>query len=193
MRSIYLFPASAVLVLVLNYSLFAQKNKEKEDATIVPEMPVNADTKLITYTEVVLCDGTQQELYDKALAWYKKFYKNPTDVIRKQDPENGMIQGIARYKIFNKHKKGVDTDAGNVSYTILVYVKDKRYKYELTKFNWLQTSSIPIEKWQDKSSKLYSVQYEQYLIQTDAYAKDLIEKLKNHMGSNPVEDNKDKW
>ena len=45
-------------------------------------MPVDPDTKLITYKEVVTVTGTPAELFNRAIEWINKQYKNPADATK---------------------------------------------------------------------------------------------------------------
>jgi hypothetical protein len=146
-----------------------------------PQLPTDADTKLITYTEVVNMPGlTKAELYKRALTWFNKYYKNPADVIKEKDSVNTKISGVHRFKI-TKMVKETKNDAGLVSYTINVMCKDGKYKYEVTKINWKQQSYYGIEKWMDKKSPSYDASYDSFLQQTDEFMKSLVADLKKGM------------
>jgi hypothetical protein len=137
-------------------------------------------------------------LYNRALSWFKSYYKNPTDVLKETDAANGIITGIHRYKLTKDvagSKKGdptVKNDAGMGSYTIKLMVKDNKYKYEITKINWKQPSYYPIEKWTDKTAQHYDAVFESYLAQTDVFMKKLVEDLKTGM-SQPAAKKKSDW
>lgn len=165
------------------FGSFAQKATEFK----VPEMPIDGDSKLITYTEVVDVPGTSKsELYDRLLSWFNTFYKNPADVIREKDAENGRITGKARFKITNApDKTGLKTDAGLVMYTITVNTKDSKFKYSISEINWKQPSYYPIERWTDKTSQMYSKNFDYYLFATDEYLRDTIGKLIETMKTAP--------
>ena len=53
-------------------SLFGQKEVEY----VIPDLPIDETTKLVTYKDVVNEKGTPQELYDRAMEWVKTYYKN---------------------------------------------------------------------------------------------------------------------
>jgi hypothetical protein len=158
-------------------------------------MPVDSITHLISYEEVIqVKDLSAQQLYNRALAWFRKYYKNSSEVIRDNDIVNYKITGKPRFKISNlPDKEGTKTDAGLVQYSITISAREGRYKYELTEFNWKQASYYPCEKWMDTSSGYYNNNYPEYLHRLDANAQTLIADLKNSMASdNPAKD-KDKW
>jgi hypothetical protein len=179
------------VLVAAQVSLFAQTTAP------VPQLPTDAETKLITYTEVVNTPGlTKAELYKRANAWFKKYYKNPADVIKENDSANTKIAGIHRYKLTKDVKTGkkdesVKNDAGMASYSISIMCKDGKYKYEITKINWKQQSYYPIEKWYDKKSPSYDPMYDSFLAQTDAFMKSLVEDLKKGMAESGVKPAKD--
>lgn len=61
-----------ILFTAFMVSLSAQKN----EPLVVPDMPIDENTKLITFQERVDEKGTPQELYDRAMVWVKQYYKN---------------------------------------------------------------------------------------------------------------------
>jgi len=83
----------------MNYA-FSQATK----STI--KLPIDESTKLITYTKVIdVTNQTKDVLFDRALAWAKGYYKNPTEVIREQNKEEGKIVCKGRYKIFKSGRQ----------------------------------------------------------------------------------------
>jgi hypothetical protein len=151
-------------------------------------IPVDKDTKLITYTEVVPVNNVPKDsLYNRASGWFQTYFKNPGEVIKQQNPEEGTITGVHRFKLSKevestkKEKGTVKNDAGFVSYTVSIMCKDNKFKYELTKINWKQQSYFPIEKWMDRSSKSFTPDYDNFLAQTDEYMKKLAKDIKEGM------------
>jgi len=181
-----------VLSVLLSMACVAQKNAAPAP---VVKLPLDSITNLVTYEMVVPVQGSTSEmLYKRALEWFHAYFKNPTEVIRESDLEKGRIMGKPRFKIYNPaDKDGLKTDAGNLQYTITIAVKEGRYKYELTAFNWKQASYYAIERWMDTKAQSYSPVYNHYLTQTDEYAKDLIRNLKAAMASDKTAKDKDNW
>src|SRR6185312_12849833 len=103
-----------IIVLLLFNTAFAQ-------------LPVDPSTHLITYTGVVQVSGTQSELYSRAREWFAKTYNSAQSVIQMDDKDKivGKPLMIAYYK--NYH-------FGRIYYTVSVYLKDGKYKYEFTNF-----------------------------------------------------------
>jgi hypothetical protein len=147
------------------------------------KLPVNDETKLVTYEKVQELPGVSQaELYRRGLQWCMTYFKNPTDVIRERDSLGGTINCKARFKISNPpDKKGLETDAGLVQYSLNLMFKDGRYRYVLTEINWKQQSYYGVEKWMDTSNQYYKPEFEYYLQQSDDKIKALLKELDKGM------------
>ena len=169
----------SLLLTIFSISLFAQ-NKGS--------LPIDEETGLITYQEVVEEEGTKKEYFNRAIGWINGFYKNPVDVTKTRDPESGIIKGIHRFKIKNTDEDGDTSDAGVVQYNFVLQFKDGRYRYTLTEFVLRQASKIPAEKWLNKSDP----QSKSYLKQIDKFAQNWITDLKKGMKPK-VEKKDDEW
>lgn len=172
-----------ICLFALATPLVAQKNKQQP--VVIPELPVDSTTGLYSYVKVVEVAGINKaDLYKRAFAWANTYYKNPADVIREKNPEEGKLLIKARFKIVNEaDKKGVITGAGDVMYTLSIGLKDGKYRYEITKIGWQQTSAFPIERWKDTTSPSFSPSYPYYLKQTDEKVKEIISALEKAMSS----------
>jgi hypothetical protein len=181
-----------VVLIFLATALSAQK--AKTFSYEVPQLPVNEDSKLITYGAVIDEKASKDELYKRTMNFMKSNYKNTAEVLKTQDETPGEIEAVHRFKIFNPaNKEGIKTDAGLVSYTMTIKLKDGKYKYEVSKINWKQTSYYSVEKWMDKSSPSYQSNYDYYLMQMDEQIKELEEKLKAAMKIPSVQEKKADW
>ncbi len=145
--------------------------------TPTAKMPVDTDTKLITYKEVVTTTGTPADLFIRAIAWVNKQYKNAADATKVRDPETGLIEIIHRFEI-TKVDKGTTLLAGVVDYSLKLELKDGRYRYTISSFNLKSVSRQPIEQWLDKNSQTYTPAWDDYLKQLDDQTRKLIEGLK---------------
>lgn len=167
-------------------------------ATSAPKMPIDEATNLITYTDVVEEPGMNKDtLYNRALRWFKSYYKNPVEAIKKQDPEGRVIEGGYRFTIQrpepgSKKQPAPMVEAGIVNYKIKVMCKDGKFKYEITNMSWKQTSYYPIERWMDDKASNYDPNYALYLRQTDEFIKDLVKSLERFIETEPVK-KKDDW
>lgn len=89
----------------------------------------------LTYTEVVQVDSISAiELYSRAKFWFVTAYNSANDVLQMDNKENGEIIGKAIMKYNPNVFVGSETTKGNIKYTIKIFVKDGRYKYEITDF-----------------------------------------------------------
>lgn len=172
-----------ILLLPAFNSLRAQNTGAK--------MPVDPETKLITYKEVVTSTGTPAELYNRAIAWINKQYKNPADVTKVRDFASGVIEILHRIEITRK-EQGAIVQAGWVDYSMKLEMKDGRYRYTINNFTLKTISRQPIEQWLDKNSATYTPLYEDYLKQVDDATRKLIDSLKQGMQP-PAAKKPDTW
>ena len=187
-----IFPV-IVLAFAVCFSTSAQK--KKEEPLPVPQLPFDNITNKITYEEVVDAPGkSADELHQKILSWFRTYYKNPSEKIRENDSINKSLTGKVRFPISNPpDKEGTKTDAGLVLYTIIIAAKDGRFKYTLTDFNWKQNSNYPCERWYDTALPSHTPAMDEYLRQTDNYAKSTVADLKNSITNERPVKNKDDW
>lgn len=155
------------------------------------KMPVDADTKLITYKEVVTTSGTTNELYNRAIEWINKQYKNAADATKVRNPTDGVIEIIHRIELSRKDKD-LTLPAGIVDYSMKLELKDGRYRYIITSFNIKDISRQPLERLMNKKDKLYIPAWDDYLKQVDDYTRRLIQSLKLGMQA-PAPQKPDEW
>lgn len=91
--------------------------------------------KPITYTEVVQVDSvSQDDLYNRARLWFTTTYNSANDVLQMDSREDGQIIGKAVMAYSSAIFMSSGTTKGNIRYTVKIFVKDGRYKYEITNF-----------------------------------------------------------
>ncbi len=171
------------LLLPAFLSLRAQVNDT------ISGMPVDENTGLITYQNVVEEDGSKKELFYRAIDWVNNYYANPVAVTKIRDIETGRVECRHQFRITYK-KEGVDLPAGLILYTCIVELKNGRYRYTVTDYVLKQASRFPVENWLNKSDPAYNEQWDDYLRQVDEFTKNLIANLKEKMHPAPevVED-----
>ncbi|HOY31711.1 MAG TPA: DUF4468 domain-containing protein [Bacteroidales bacterium] len=157
----------------------------------VADIPVDEDTKLITYKEVVEQQGDKSKLYNTAIAWINANYKNPNEVTTIREPENGKLVLNHRFKLYNVDKKGLKTDAGVINYTLKLEFKPNKYRYIFTDFSLQAVSKFPLERWLDKNDPQYTPACENYLFQVDSTVNGIIDRLKESMV--PKVEKPDEW
>ncbi len=144
-------------------------------------VPIDSNTKLITYKEVVQQEGDMNKLYNTAIAWINANYKNPNEATTVREPENGKLVIRHRFKIYNTDTKGQKTDVGVIIYTLKLEFKPNKYRYIFTDFSVEATSKFPLERWLDKKDPQYSPANEEYLKQVNTWVYDMIASLKKGM------------
>ena len=164
-----------------------------------PILPIDSSTNKITYSDVVYVDSlaTKQELFSRAREWFAKAYKSSTNVIQMEDKERGTIIGKALMQVYYK-----EFPYGYINYTISIYIKDGRYKYEFTDFHHTgQGRDVPdfgiCEKMIKTSDKYMGISYQKYynycLYHMDNNIKNLISDLKSAMTKKATNSKKDDW
>jgi len=168
----------AIAMLVSVSVSFAQK--KKEPVIEIPEFAIDEKTEMVVYNEVVQQKGTKGALYDKALAWAMKYYKNPSNVLREKDKENGSLVAKSRfYTYYTDPKKGTKTRMGTIEYTLTFSFKEGRYRYEITKINFKAQSYQGVEQWIERNQKEYNYATASYLVQVDEELKKVIGDFKS--------------
>jgi hypothetical protein len=100
-----------IFTLILMLSGLSLKAQE-----VSPVIPVDQDTKLITYKEVVTVTGNPGELFNRAIGWINKQYKNPADATKVRNPATDLIEIVHRIELM-KDDNGVTRPAGIVDYS----------------------------------------------------------------------------
>jgi hypothetical protein len=164
----------------------------------VTPFPVSLDTvsKMITYQGVVEVKGVKaDELYKRIDAWFRSYYKNPSEVIRENDSVKFIMVGKPRFRLLTQLEKDGPKVEGNstVQYTVTIAARDGRFRYELTAFNWKQPSYYACEKWLDIKASSYQPVFNEYLQQLDKNSLETITSLKSVITKERVTKAKDAW
>lgn len=109
----------------------------------LPKFPIDSITNKITYSEVVYVDSTsnKQDLFLRAREWFAKTFNSANDVIQMQDKEDGILIGKGSIEVFLK-SLGMTSGGNYFNFTISMYFKYGRYKYEITDFTYSNGSSF---------------------------------------------------
>ena len=178
------FAFSTILGCLCVYSVVAQ--------TASPNLPIDPDTKKITYRDVITQEGNPGYLYDKAIQWFGYYYLNAASVYSVQDRVNGKVEGIGRMKIyFNDNKTGTRMDGGLITYQIKIEFKENKYRYTISDFNLKTASRFPIEKWMNAEDPAHNPNWDLFLYQVDTTMQRLVLTLKEKMKPTVVK--KDEW
>jgi hypothetical protein len=152
-------------------------------------IPVDSNTKLITYKNAINVKGTKDELYNRGIEWINANFKNAAEVTRRRDAVNGEIEGIHRIQLSYKDKDGINIKTALVEYYFKLQFKDNKYRYSFTNFYVKDKSKYAVENWLDKTKQGYSPLWDEYLLIIDNQINKQIESLKTIMvGKKEVKD-----
>lgn len=130
MKKIIIF---AFLISLCVFS-FSEKKvwKDPNARQILPK----DETGKIVFTEVVeVPNVTKDQLYSRAYEWFAKTFNSAQNVIQMQDKENGKIVGKGIFDEMNASGTlGMGGVKGYAKFTISIYLKDGKYKYEVADF-----------------------------------------------------------
>lgn len=152
----------------------------------------------ICYTEVITVDSTSREaLYYRSREWFAKTYNSSKDVLQMDDKESGNIIGKANIPMYYTFL-GSTSQNGYMNYTISIYLKDNRYKYEITNFIFDRgiggSESIEhIYENGDYQSNRAIKLYNDYFQQVDTRINGIIESLKSAMNDRSLIQKRDEW
>ncbi len=191
-----------VLLVVLSFAavnVSAQKKKNKknkgENASYyeTPQMPIDEESKLITYQGVIQVPGKNaDEIFSMADKWIMGYFKNASKVVKTKDKAKKRIYASPRFRVLNPpDKNGKQLMGGIVKYSMILEMKDGRMRYTLYKFHWKQPSYYPIEKWLQTDSPTYQKRFAYFLQQVDKEANKVVGDLKKAM--KPAEKKSDDW
>jgi len=159
------------LVLIISFSSILLTAQER----VV--LPLDAESYVVYEEAIEVKEASKSELFLRAKKWFNSHFVNPKNVIKKQDPTEGVIKGIHKFRIYKKNEFGKEYMAGFVNYTVLIFAKEGRFKYLIKKFNKADSFYHPIERWIDTANPIE----QDWLRQVDEFAKELIDKIKENM------------
>ena len=181
----------ALIALVMVGVLAFGQNKKGPEIPY-PNVPIDEETNLVTYKEVVQqANATPQELFDRAMIWVKKFYKNTTEVIKSSDRDKGVIQLRSSVRIYVVKEDGSKIFKNIVYYNMKIECRPGRYRYTITDFNEKAAAAAPVEVWLNTENPKWEIGQYAYLNQIDEQILALIESLEE--GMNPPVIVEDEW
>ena len=171
----------ALLVFVMVGVLAFAQNKKGPEIPY-PNVPIDEQTNLVTYKEVVQqANATPQELYDRAMTWVKNFYKNTAEVIKSSDRDKGVIQLRSSVRIYVVKEDGSKVFKNIVYYNMKIECRPGRYRYTITDFNEKAAAAAPVEVWLNTENPKWEIGQYAYLNQIDEQILALIESLEEGM------------
>jgi len=167
-----------ISILLLTFALAIASAQEVSSVN----MTIDENTGLITYKEVIVEEGTKDELYNRGSSWLNVFYANPWEVAKVRDQSTGLIKIQHQIRIYDVDIEGNKIDAGLILYNARLEFKDGRYRVVVDNFVMKELSRVPVEKWLDESAPGYNVKWKGYLAQIDSFVNnELIQSLKPAM------------
>lgn len=126
------------------------------------------------YSEVVELPGkTSEQLYSTAREWFAEMFNSANNVLQMDDPIAGKLIGKGTTHVSESYVTGgiasipVTLD-WYPNFTIKIYIKDGRYKYELTDILIKSSMSVSNSSQMETPFKLYLDQKEYYKNASDA-------------------------
>lgn len=161
------------------------------------QLPVNKESKMIEYTELVTVDSplTQNILYSKAKDWFAKAFISSENVIQKDDKEAGIIIGKGIIPVTG----GIYLTDSKIDFTLKVQVKDGRYKYWISNFNHksykdgYSGGALENEKPACGNFNMVKKGWIEVKEIADQNAKKIVKSLKDALSMKSTEPEKDNW
>ena len=157
-------------VILIALSLFTVTSRSQDTDPL--DVPIDPNSRLITYQEVVPESGTKDELFNRAVYWLNEFYKSPVEITKVRDQASGIIKGQHQFRVYYNDEQGNKLDGGMVLYNFKIELKENRYRYTVDNFTLRQVSRFPVERWLNKADPEYSDRWEGFLQQVDAFVKE---------------------
>lgn len=108
-------------ILIALLSIYGIANAQEKIS-----MPIDSATGKVVYTEIVYVESkTKDELYLNGKEWLANTFKSSKEVIDMDDKEAGQIIGKGLFVV------SLNGDWGYIHFTVALYFKDGRYKYEI--------------------------------------------------------------
>jgi hypothetical protein len=164
-----------IVLFISTFTAFAQ-----------PELPIDPDTDMIIYKEIVDVDSiNKDQLYKNAIAWISIKFKSAKDVIQLDDAVNHRIIAKGNFDVYAGKKA-----AGIIKFTLKIDTKDNKYKYEFTDLYHAGNSNYypehgPCEDMIKTKDRVFGIsyqkQYNKILTDMDETINRLIGSLKDKM------------
>ena len=118
----------------IKYDLWlACKENADSNALYKSQLPINNSTNLIEFEEIVAVEGmSKNDLYYKAKEWFARTFNSANDVVQMENIESGKIIGKGISDIIVNFLGSKTKEM--LHYTLILSVKDGRYRLKLTNF-----------------------------------------------------------
>lgn len=178
--------ASIALLPVISFG-------QKTPPAPMPDMPIDSITKLVSYSAVIAKPNTsQRELYFRADAWIKSYFKNPTGVIQSMDTTKWTIELKHGFDTHKTTETGATLIQATFKYSITLNFKEGKFRYTITNFSKKDVTQFPVEKMLDDNDPHRDWNVE-VLQQLDDHIMELLQSLKARMDLPATSVKKDEW
>jgi hypothetical protein len=168
------------ILSILLFLVFFQPIMAQDQEEIL--MPLDENTGLITYQEVVNVAGNKDTLFNRCSTWLHTFYANPWEATKVRDQATGLIKIQHQFRVYDTDENGNKIDAGMIIYSLKIEFKQDRYRFTIDNLTLKAVSRYPLENWMDKTRPDYDEKNVSYLKQIDHYFRvELIPSLKEAM------------
>lgn len=174
----------SLFIILFSFNLWAQEEQ--------PIVPVDPETGLIRFREVVDEEGTQNDLFNRCIYWLNDYYANPTRVTTIRDYNTGRVEGKHNIRVYYYSEDSIQTLAGTVDYVFKIDLKDNKYRYTISDLKLRSQTRMPVEEWLNKDATDYSPRWDEYLKQMAAYFEEWSASLKQKMKPE-IKKSEDDW
>lgn len=156
------------------------------------EIPIDENTELITWQDVIQIEGDKDKLYKLAIAWINSFFPNPQGATRVRDIENGRIVIHNSIRLYDNLTEGEKVPSSTVvNYVLRLEFRENRYRYTFTDFTMRAASRFPLERWLDTTHQSYQPAWANYLVQVQETVEAIIESMIEGIKEKPIIE--DEW
>ncbi|MCB9230782.1 MAG: DUF4468 domain-containing protein [Bacteroidia bacterium] len=136
------------------------------------DIPVNEETKKVTYSEVIQVESqTKENLFIAALDWATRTFNSGDAAIEYEDKSSGTIAGKGRIPV---ELKGWAASMTNfVRFYFKIEVKDGRFRYTFTDFVYEVTGPAPA----NYPGPIEDIYFEKVKVQTQKQAISTMEQI----------------
>ena len=176
--------------LLVLAGLFSIGQAVAQKAPTKPMMPIDSDTELASYKDVVETPGIpKSELYKRAVIFFNTYFPSKA-VLQSSDSVAGHLEGKAKFDTY-KESKGVKSLNERMQYSVIIDVKEGKYRYQITNINLQAQSYKPVEKYlaDDDKDELHAAALTQAHEQFEKIEQD----IRDAMDKPSVKVKKDDW
>ena len=191
-----------VTALLIAVNVMAAENADNGKlASEAIQQPTRFDFSPPPYTEVVSVKGVSaDELYYRAREWFSRAFKTSNNVLQMDSKERKTLIGKGSIEIPEGSLFGPSKNSrGFVNFTIAIYLKDGRYKYEIadawhtTAFTRYVSDGGSLYKEESDGTGINNSAFKFIKSYSVEHISSLIDSLKTEMSKPGKSEKKDDW